>query len=384
VKKGNVQAGSFFGLMNATTDGAGPLASPWTIDMLLSADKGDGSGAWFMSLLAQMAFPSEQLWGDVAAVGRTDAAVARRLYASEPDPSIIGKPGTDLIWAGGGLVDAWPATPDENDYAQVRDSDVETLVINGEFDIATPPQWATRELMPHLSNGDEVILPNIGHTDDFWTYQPDASSRLVNTFFDSGRVDTSAYGETSVDFTPTFSHGAVAKIVLGVMLGLGILTVLSLIWMALRVRWRGAYGRKASATLRSVYAVFFGLGGWIVGLLFVLTTLPGVALDSAVLAVLSVGVPVGLAIYLAWVNRDWARRTKVTGFAATMAAALVGAWLGFNVLEGLVGLFTTIAGAIAGANLMLVGLDMAWDRQGRDRFATAEAKDGFEARPAIG
>ena len=106
--------------------------------------------------------------------------------------SVIGTPGTDLIWAGGRLLDAWPANPDENKYSQVRDSDVETLLIGGELDFATPPQWATRELLPHLPNGQEVVLENLGHTNDFWTYQPEAGKRLINTYFDSGRVDTSA------------------------------------------------------------------------------------------------------------------------------------------------------------------------------------------------
>ena len=84
IKEGNVKAAAFFGLMATTTDGAGPLAAPWTIDTLLSADRGDGSGAWFMSLMAQVAFPSEQLWGDVAAVARSDAAHARRSFRPAP------------------------------------------------------------------------------------------------------------------------------------------------------------------------------------------------------------------------------------------------------------------------------------------------------------
>ena len=110
VREGNVKAAAFFGLMESTTDGAGPLAAPWTIDTLLSADDGDGGGAWLLSLMAQVAFPSEQLWGDVAAVARTDVAYARRFFANRSDGgSIIGTPGADLIWAGGELVDSWPA-----------------------------------------------------------------------------------------------------------------------------------------------------------------------------------------------------------------------------------------------------------------------------------
>ena len=47
----------------------------------------------------------------------------------------------------------------------------------------------------------------------------------------------------------------------------------------------------------------------------------------------------------------------------------------------LVALFTTIAGAVAGANLALIGLDIAWDRQPRARV---EAKETLEARPVVG
>jgi pimeloyl-ACP methyl ester carboxylesterase len=385
IKEGNVKAGAFFGLMSATTDGAGPLAAPWTIDTLLSSDQGDGSGAWFLSLMAQMVFPSEQLWGDVASVARTDTAHARRFFAAGADRgSVIGAPGTDLIWVGGRLVGAWPTSPDDNEYTHVRDSNVETLLIGGNLDFATPPQWATRELLPHLPNGREVILEDLGHTDDFWTYEPAASKRLVNTFFDSGRVDTSLYTHNSVDFTPSVRPGAIAKIVLGAMLGLAALMVLSLLWMALRVRWRGPFGRKSSVVLRSLYPVVLGLGGWLLGALIVLTTMPGVPLDDELLAALSVGVPVGLGIYLAWVNRDWSAQTKATGFAAATAGALVGAWLGYHVTEGLIAVLTTIVGAALGGNLVLLVIDIGWDRQARDRFAATDVRETLEAHPAAG
>ena len=289
--------------MNATTDGAGPLAGPRTIDTLLSAANGDGSGAWFLSLMAQMAFPSAQVWGDVAAVGRSDAAFARRFFATGADRgSVIGSPGTDLIWAGGRLLDAWPANPDENEYTPRPDSNVETLLIGGALDFATPPQNARRELLPHLPNGHEVVLGNLGHTDDFWAYSR-RDNRLVNTFFDSGRVDTSLYTKNRVDFTPSVSHGAIAKIVVGVMLGFAALAVLSLLLMWRRVHRRGRFGRKASVLLRSVYTVVLGLGGWFAGVIVVLVAFPTVPLDDVLLGVLSIGAPIGLGIYLAWVDR---------------------------------------------------------------------------------
>jgi hypothetical protein len=160
--------------------------------------------------------------------------------------------------------------------------------------------------------------------------------------------------------------------------------VLSLLWMALRVRWRGPFGRKSSALLRSLYPVVLGLGGWLLGALVVLTTMPSVPLDDELLAALSVGVPIGLGVYFAWMNREWLAETKATGFAAAMSGALVGAWLGFNATADLVALITAILGATIGANLTLLTLDIAWDRQGRDRFAESGSKERLEARPSTG
>jgi pimeloyl-ACP methyl ester carboxylesterase len=387
IRKGNVRLGAFFGLMHATTDGAGPLNGPWTIDMLLDADNGEGSGAWLISLLTRAIFPKAQVWGEVAAVGRADAAHARRFFASQAGRgSVIGSPGTDFYMAGGRLYDVWPASPDENQYTRVRDSNVETLLIGGALDVATPPQNGTRELLPHLPNGHEVVLPDIGHTDDFWTFQKPASSRLINTYFDSGRVDTSLYKRTPVDFTPALSLGSIAEISLGAMLGLASLTVLSLLWMALRVRWRGPFGRKSSVVLRAVYPLVLGLGGFILGLLIVLGTNVGVAVTDELVVCLIVGLPVALGVYLAWVNRDSSTPSN-TGFAGAAAGALIGAWLGYNVTSagfGYLAPFVAIVGATVGANLALIALDIVWDRSAHDRVAGNDAAEALEASPSAG
>jgi uncharacterized membrane protein YdfJ with MMPL/SSD domain/pimeloyl-ACP methyl ester carboxylesterase len=387
IKKGNVKAAGFFGLMNATTDGGGPLSGPMTIDTLLAADKGDGSGAWLLSTMAQLVFPRGQVWGDVAAVGRSDAAYARRFFATHADRgSVIGSPGTGLIWAGGRLLDAWPASPDENEYTRVRDSKVETLLIGGSLDFATPPQTATRELLPHLPNGRQVVLPNLGHTDDFWAYEPAASERLVNTFFDSGRVDTSLYTRNAVDFTPSTSQGTIAKITLATMLGLAALTVLSLLWMPLRVHRRGAFGRKGSAVARSLYAAVLGLGGLFLGVLVVLTSFPTVPLADELLTGVSVGLPVGLALYFAWVHRDSSTRAKATGLAAAASGALVGAWLGFNVTSagfGLLAPLLAIVGAAVGGNILLLALDITWDRRVSYSSRTRESSPGPGSNPTV-
>ena len=360
IKQSNVQIALFYGLMESRDDAA-PLSAPMTLDSSLAADSGDASGLWFMSLLADLAFPKAFIWGDLASVGRADRGGAERYFSSSkrPSDSILGSPGTDFIWGGGQLATSWPAGPDDTAYSRVRTSRVPTLLIGGDLDGATPPQNATRELLPHLPNGHQVVLPNLGHTTDFWSYEPKASSRLVNTFFDSGQIDESLYTRASVDFTPGFSQPALAKIVAGTMVGLAILTVLSLLLMARRVHTRGHFGPKAGTTLRSLYAIALGLGGWFLGVLIVIRTMPGVPIDDPLLVVLSIGVPVGLGIYLAWVHSDWQAQRKGAGLAAATAGALAGTWLGFHAETDILALVTAIAGAIAGANLALILLDMS-------------------------
>jgi RND superfamily putative drug exporter len=387
IKKGNVRLASFFGLME-TTSGSAPLTAPMTLGSWLSADKGDASGFWFESLLADLFYPKAFVWGEYAAVARADVAAARAYYStSRADGSSIlgkGQPGTDFLWSGGRLVDSWPATAGENEYSRVRRSDVETLLIGGALDFATPPQVATKELMPYLPRGRQVVLPGFGHTDSFWSDQPQAGTRLINTFLDSGRVDTSLYKPQKVDFTPDVTDASLGKGFAGTMAGLGLLTVLSLLWMPRRVHKRGRFGRKSSAMLRSLYPILLGLGGWFAAVLIVITTMPTVPLADPLLAALSIGVPVGLCVYFAWTNRDWAATTRWAGMAAALGGALVGAWLGFGLTEDLTRLFAAVLGSVAGANLLVLVLDMAWDLRVSDRFAAPVAKEAPAPRPSTG
>ena len=359
IKKGNVRIATFFGLMNATSEGAGPIAAPKTIDAWLSTANGDASGFWIQSILPQLVFPTVQVQGERAAFARIDAAYARRYFAGERGRgSIIGDPGTEFVWAGGRLLNAWPAGPDDGKYNTVQTSQVPTLVIGGNLDFATPAQNATRELLPHLPNGHQVVLRNLGHADDFWAYEPTAGSHLINTYFASGRVDASQFTRHVIDFTPSGRQTSLAKIVLTVMLVFAALAALSLVLLPLRVHRRGSLGRKSAALVRSLGMVVVGLGGWFAGVLVALTAMPTVPLDSDLLAGLSVGVPVGLGIFWAWVHRDWPAATKAMGVAAALAGALVGGWLGYHVLPGLFAVLTTIVGAAVGGNLTLLVLDI--------------------------
>jgi hypothetical protein len=151
--------------------------------------------------------------------------------------------------------------------------------------------------------------------------------------------------------------------------------VASLVWMAWWVHKRDRFGGKASAVLRSAYPIILGVGGWLLGALVMLATMPSVPIDDDLLVALPVGVPVGLGIYLAWVHRDWATQKKGLGIAAAVAGALVGAWLGFHATAGFIALVTAIFGAIAGGNLLLILLDMVRAGSSGDQVANGTAAD---------
>ena len=202
------------------------------------------------------------------------------------------------------------------------------------------------------------MLTDLGHADDFWPYEPAASTRLINTYLDSGKVDTSLYTHNKVDFSPSQSQGTYAKAILGVLLGLAALTVLSLLWMAVCLCKQASFGRKASAAVRSLYAVLLGLGGWCLGMLVALTTLPTVPLDDQVLVVISVGLPVALAVYRGWLKRDSSARVKLVGAGTVLSAAILGTWIGYHASAPLVGAVSGTLAAVAAANLGLIILDV--------------------------
>jgi hypothetical protein len=201
-----------------------------------------------------------------------------------------------------------------------------------------------------------VVLASLGHTEDVWAYQEAASTHLIRTYLDTGRVDTSRYTENELDLTPSFTHAALAKIVVGVLLGFAALAVSSLLWLGRRLLRGKAFGRKGSVAARSLLPLVLGLAGWLTGVLIVLIAFPTVPLTSDVLAVVSIAPLVALAVYAGW-YRSVARGT--IALIAALAAAALGGWLGFHVPEGpALGPLTTIVAAILGANLALITFDL--------------------------
>jgi pimeloyl-ACP methyl ester carboxylesterase len=370
IEPGNVRVGTFLGLTFSTAQ-ASELAGPITLDSWISAAQGDPSGLWFLSFMAHLVLPQSFVWGEFASIGMADAHPVERYYSSGADRgSIIGNPLAEFIWGAGGLVHAWPANPGENQYTNVQNSSVPTLLIGGTLDFETPAQNATKELLPHLSNGHQVILSGLGHVDDFWYYEPKASTQLLTKFYATGQVDTSRYTPNVVSFATSPLQTAIAKDLLATMIGFAVLAALWLLWVARRVRKRGAAGRLTSLATRTIALLVLGLGGWLGAALVVLRLWPTLSLTSELLGILAPSGPIALGLYLAWTHREWDRATKSLGLVVAIAGALLGGWFGFTATSGLFALVTTIIGAAAGGNLALIALSVFRERSARSAMAT--------------
>jgi pimeloyl-ACP methyl ester carboxylesterase len=370
IKPGNVLVGTFLGLTESTSE-ASPLSGPMTLDSWISAAQGDPSGFWLLSNMAGLILPTSFVWGEFASIAMADAQPAERYFSAGADRgSIIGNPLAEFLWGAGGLAHAWPANPGENQYTSVQNSNVPTLLIGGTLDFETPAQNATKELLPHLPNGHQVILSGLGHVDDFWPYEPSASTQLLTTFYGTGQVDTSRYTPNKVSFATPTTQTSIAKDILGAVIGVVVLAALSLLWVALRVRKHGSAGRKTSVVASTIVPVVLGLGGFFGAALVVLTLWPALSLSSELLGILAPSVPIALGLYLAWTHRDWDRATKSLGLLAATAGALLGGWLGFTATSGLFAIVTTTIGAAAAGNLALIAVSLFRERSARAAMAT--------------
>jgi len=207
----------------------GQAASAYEIYM--AAEGGDPSGLALMSLMYDMMIPTYMTWGELAIKGVTADYDPARDYLNEMNPtgSILGAPMSEFIWSGVQTME-WPITQIPVELRQVQSSDVETLLVSGNIDATTPAQWATDELLPSLSNGNQVILSEFGHTDDVWNLQPEATEHLLSTFYNTGVVDDSLFAYQPMDFYVGLGFPLMAKIIVAVIL-------LVIVLLALLVRF---------------------------------------------------------------------------------------------------------------------------------------------------
>ena len=215
INAGKVKAVTFALLFNRST-------ATQVFDAYLAAANGDYSGLALMSLAYDFVLPNMVVWGDFLAKAYSADFDPQRDYTTLANPdTVMGSPISQLVWP---VARGWPMARMPEAFRHVQPSAVETLLISGNLDFSTPVDYAAKELLPALENGQHLILSEMGHTSDFWQLQPDAAAHLLRTYFDTGQADEASYTDQPMRFkTGFFTFPRLAKIAIALPLGIFIL-----------------------------------------------------------------------------------------------------------------------------------------------------------------
>ncbi len=214
-------------------------------DAFVAAEEGDYSGLALLSFFYDRMMPKALNWGDNASKALSADYDPARDYEAEmmPPGSILGSPMSKIL--GGLKYGGWPIEPIPEEYRKLQDSDVETLMVNGNIDFSTPASNARDELLPHLPNGHLVILSEMGHSSDVVGTQPEAFRHLAETFFLEGIVDDTQFHYEPMNFTPSQSAPEMAKkyvrrfaLMGGGAIVLIIIIIILILWLIKRHRRR--------------------------------------------------------------------------------------------------------------------------------------------------
>ncbi len=126
---------------------------------------------------------------------------------------------------------SWPTSPIPEEYRSVRRSNVETLLISGNLDVATPAEVAENELLPSLANGTHIVLSDMGHVDDTWRSRQEGMNLLLTSFFDTGIANDSLIDHVPMDFRVRRGFPTLAKIGRGVVVGGAVIVVAGVTWL---------------------------------------------------------------------------------------------------------------------------------------------------------
>jgi pimeloyl-ACP methyl ester carboxylesterase len=203
----------------------------------IAADHGDPSGLALMSLGYDYIVPSLMTWGDLASKALSADYDSTRNYAADMDSpdTPLGSPMGELLWGSLRYV-RWPMNQIPAEFRRPRPSDVETLLLSGSVDFSTPPENATKDLLPMLKNGRQVILSECGHVNDIWYLNEENTRLILRSFFNTGTVNVSLNTYHPMSFDVKWGFPLIAKAALGVLIVIvGTIGVL-IFWLVRRRR----------------------------------------------------------------------------------------------------------------------------------------------------
>ena len=148
---------------------------PWTID---AATRGDYRPWVGLLQMGQGTGDTISTGAFLSIVCAEDLARAKPIESTDEAPNFFAGRMFDMLSEACGV---WPRGEVPKDHAEPVVSEVATLLLSGELDPATPPEWAT-EASRTLSNSRHLIVPGTGHG----TWSRRCVDRLIADFVETG------------------------------------------------------------------------------------------------------------------------------------------------------------------------------------------------------
>jgi pimeloyl-ACP methyl ester carboxylesterase len=180
-----------------------------TFDAYFSAaNRKDYSGLYLIQLAYDYLIPRKIIHGDFFQKGSADfdtyVDYRKKLQS---DNTVLGYNMALLIMGG---ISSWDHVSIPEEYKKVRMSQTETLLVGSNLDVSTPPENATKELLPFLPNGRQVVLKNMSHQ-DVSSLQADSYRKFVANYFDTGEVNEELFKYDEMNFEPARRFSSLAK-----------------------------------------------------------------------------------------------------------------------------------------------------------------------------
>jgi pimeloyl-ACP methyl ester carboxylesterase len=205
-------------------------------DAYVAAEHGDPSGLALMSLAYDYVIPSMGTWGDFASKGVSADFDSTRDYRRDGEPAMpLGSPMNVLGW-GPLAYTRWPTQMLAEEFRRPRRSDVETLLLSGNLDFSTPAENASRDLLPLLTRGRQIILSEYGHVGDIWNTNPENTRLILTTFYRTGVADLSLNTHVPMDFRVPWGFPRIAKVAFGGLVVLVLIATALIIFFVQRRR----------------------------------------------------------------------------------------------------------------------------------------------------
>jgi pimeloyl-ACP methyl ester carboxylesterase len=187
-------------------------------DAYVAAEQGDPGGLALMSLAYDYIIPSMGTWGDLASKATSADFDSSRNYRRdmEPPDMPLGSPMSTLLW-GPLSYSRWPTQGLHAEFRKPRQSDVETLLLSGSVDFSTPPEFATKELLPYLTRGQQIIFSECGHVNDLWYAHLENTRLILTSFYKSGVPNTSLNSYIPMDFSVSWGFPTIARAAIGIL-----------------------------------------------------------------------------------------------------------------------------------------------------------------------